>query len=67
MHYMKNPTKSCESDVIPTTLLKEILLVLAPSLAKILKHLPAAWHFCIMLESSNHQTIVKKSRTGPDL
>ena len=29
------PTKSCESDVIPTSLLKEILLALAPLLAKI--------------------------------
>ena len=27
-------TKSCESDVIPTSLLKEILLAVAPSLAK---------------------------------
>ena len=29
------PTKSCESDVIPISLLREILLALAPSLAKI--------------------------------
>ena len=29
------PTKCCESDVIPTSLLKEILPALAPSLAKI--------------------------------
>ena len=30
------PTKSCESDAIPTSLLKEILLAVAPSLAKII-------------------------------
>ena len=30
------PTKSCESDAISTSLLKEILLALAPSLAKII-------------------------------
>ena len=35
MHYMQNATKSCESDVIPTSLQKEILLALEPSLAKI--------------------------------
>ena len=29
------PTKSCESDVIPASLLKDILLALAPSLANI--------------------------------
>ena len=29
------PTKSCEGDVIPTSLLKEILLALAPLRAKI--------------------------------
>ena len=30
------PTKSCESDAIPTSLLKEILPALTPSLAKII-------------------------------
>ena len=30
------PTKSCESDAVPTSLLKEILLAVAPSLAKII-------------------------------
>ena len=30
------PTKSCESDTIPTSLLKEILPAVAPSLAKII-------------------------------
>ena len=30
------PTKSCESDAIPTSLLKEILPAVAPSLAKIM-------------------------------
>ena len=40
--YKGMPTKGCQSDEIPTSLLKEILLALAPSLAKIfnisLKH-----------------------------
>ena len=48
------PTKSCESDAIPTSLLKEILLTVAPSLAKIinisLEHgiFAAAWKIAIL-------------------
>ena len=47
-------TKSCESDVIPTSVLKEILLALAPSLAKIfnisLEHgiFASCWKVAIM-------------------
>ena len=48
------PTKSCESDAIPTSLFKEILLAVAPSLAKIinisLEHgiFAAAWKIAII-------------------
>ena len=48
------PTKSCESDAIPTSLLKEILPAVAPSLAKIinisLEHgiFAAAWKIAII-------------------
>ena len=47
-------TKSCESDAIPTSLLKEILLAVAPSLAKIinisLEHgiFAAAWKIAVI-------------------
>ena len=54
-HIMRGmPTKSCESDAIPTSLLKEIILVVAPSLAKIinisLEHgiFAAAWKIAII-------------------
>ena len=48
------PTRSCESDAIPTSLLKEILLAVVPSLAKIinisLEHgmFAAAWKITII-------------------
>ena len=48
------PTKSCESEAIPTSLLKEILLALAPSLAKIINIsleygiFAAAWKIAII-------------------
>ena len=61
------PTKSCESDAILTSLLKEILPALAPSLAKIinisLEHgiFASSWKVAII------RPLLKKGRIGPHL
>ena len=59
------PTKSCESDVIPASLLKEILLAMAPSLAKIFNISPEHDIFASYWKVAIIRPLFKKS--GLDL
>ena len=60
------PTKSSESDVISTSLLKEILLALAPSLAKSINISLVHGIFTSYWKVAIIRPLLKKSRTGPD-